>query len=306
MMRQLFTRTTALRSVEAGRSAFDCRKTRATDRRAVVRSLAVLSLALSLLTLYGCSQGLGGGGAQNPQVTMLLSKEVQASADSGGAEAAVASGFGNFKGRVVVEGALPTFPTYKPGGDAVCGAYDHPDESVEGTDGGLANVFVYLKKKPKVAIPKVEPTPVVIDQVKCRFVPHTVIFQIGQPLILKNNDEVAHNAKGSPQVNDAFNMPIGSKDRDGKPVEYKKGEPEPVRMECSIHGKMSSYHLPLDHPWGAVTDASGRFEIKGVPAGEMEFVAWHEKLKRFATLKIKVEVDKTTEKEIQVAADKLK
>ncbi len=40
---------------------------------------------------------------------------------------------------------------------------------------------------------------------------------------------------------------------------------------------MDSYHLVVNHPWAAVTGPDGSFEIKGVPAGKMEFVVWHEK-----------------------------
>src|SRR5262249_28990836 len=33
----------------------------------------------------------------------------------------------------------------------------------------------------------------------------------------------------------------------------------------------------LDHPWFAVSDADGKFAIEGVPAGNYEFVLWHER-----------------------------
>ena len=54
------------------------------------------------------------------------------------------------------------------------------------------------------------------------------------------------------------------------------------------------------------TDATGNFEIAGIPAGEMEFVVWHEKLKRFETVKAMISPDKPFEKEFKVKADRLK
>ena len=40
---------------------------------------------------------------------------------------------------------------------------------------------------------------------------------------------------------------------------------------------MSSYVGVLDHPFYSVTGEDGTFTIKGLPAGEYEIVAWHEK-----------------------------
>jgi Carboxypeptidase regulatory-like domain len=42
---------------------------------------------------------------------------------------------------------------------------------------------------------------------------------------------------------------------------------------------MRSYISVMDNPFFAVTDADGKFEIKGLPAGEYEIEAVHEKLK---------------------------
>ena len=39
---------------------------------------------------------------------------------------------------------------------------------------------------------------------------------------------------------------------------------------------MTAYHLPLDHPFAAVSAADGSFEIKDLPAGKHEFKVWHE------------------------------
>jgi hypothetical protein len=39
---------------------------------------------------------------------------------------------------------------------------------------------------------------------------------------------------------------------------------------------MNAEILVVPHPYYAVTDESGRFELTGVPPGEYEIVAWHE------------------------------
>jgi Carboxypeptidase regulatory-like domain len=51
-----------------------------------------------------------------------------------------------------------------------------------------------------------------------------------------------------------------------------------VPFKCDVHGWMNAYVGVLDHPYFAVTDADGKFELKDVPAGTYTIEAWHEKL----------------------------
>ena len=51
----------------------------------------------------------------------------------------------------------------------------------------------------------------------------------------------------------------------------------PVTFSCKIHPWMRAYAWSFDHPFAAVTDKDGKFEIKNVPAGvKVKIVAWHE------------------------------
>jgi hypothetical protein len=51
-----------------------------------------------------------------------------------------------------------------------------------------------------------------------------------------------------------------------------------VPFKCDVHGWMNAYVGVLDHPYFAVSDASGKFEIPKLPAGTYTIEAWHEKL----------------------------
>jgi hypothetical protein len=46
--------------------------------------------------------------------------------------------------------------------------------------------------------------------------------------------------------------------------------------------------MVFDHPWFAVPDESGRFELPEVPPGEREITAWHERLGD-TTLSVRIE-----------------
>jgi hypothetical protein len=39
---------------------------------------------------------------------------------------------------------------------------------------------------------------------------------------------------------------------------------------------MKGYVVVRDNPYTAITDQAGKFTIKNLPAGELEFQAWHE------------------------------
>jgi plastocyanin len=266
----------------------------------------------------GCTEqpvhGLGHGASAEPTITVLLSDAAGAAADptaSTGAATATIAGYGTFKGRVVVSGAPPALPPLlgqgAPTKDAICAAKEIPDESVViGSNGGLANVFIYLKKVPGGEIPAAPTDPVVIDQQGCRFLPHAAVCRVGQPMVFKNSDPVAHNTAFAPQSSSSFNQTIVANDQKGAGYTYSKPEAVPVRAKCDYHAWMGAYHLPLNHPWGVVTAEDGSFEIKGVPGTTVEFVVWHEKAQYLNRgLKVTIPVDGVIEQEIQVDASKL-
>ncbi|MFO0948739.1 MAG: hypothetical protein U1D30_22915 [Planctomycetota bacterium] len=109
-----------------------------------------------------------------------------------------------------------------------------------------------------------------IDQIRCRYVPHAIAVREGQQLLVLNPEPIAHNVKVASVSgkNDANpNMPPGS-------VQVFKWvtDTSPLSLECSIHGWMKMYGMVFDHPYFAVTGKDGSFELKNVPAGDVALV----------------------------------
>jgi hypothetical protein len=50
-----------------------------------------------------------------------------------------------------------------------------------------------------------------------------------------------------------------------------------MALSCGSHPWMKGYGWCFDHPYFAVTDKDGKFEIKNIPAGARKFILWHEK-----------------------------
>src|SRR5207302_1584852 len=81
----------------------------------------------------------------------------------------------------------------------------------------------------------------------------------------KNTAPMPHNYKiDSPPANPSLNQLLPP----GKTLDVKdwKAANAPSKVSCTIHGWMNGYVRVFNHPYYAVTDADGNFEIKGAPA----------------------------------------
>jgi hypothetical protein len=256
------------------------------------RSPATLSLSalagISLGMISGCSK-LESGAHAEPSVRIKLVEAPKAITDNGktpeAGSSAVSGVPGTFAGRILFNGTPPSPKVMYEKGKApkepeVCskdGAI--MDESlVIGADKGIANVFIYLDKPPAgfKATPATETIP--FDQKNCTFLTHALICRVGQPIQVLNADGGPHNTKNFPLNNDPINATVGPNNREGATVAYKKPEKSPVGVKCDFHAWMSAYHLPLNHPFGAVTDKDGNFKIENLPPGDYQFKIWHEKV----------------------------
>jgi plastocyanin len=186
---------------------------------------------------------------------------------------------GRIAGRVAFEGAAPENPPINTGSDPVCARENKDGLSVETVvveNGGLNNVFVYVKDGLGKYYFDVPAQAVTVDQQGCRYRPHVFGVRAGQPIEINNSDPTLHNVNAVARVNRGFNF--------GQPMQGMKNTatftaPEVmVRIKCDVHGWMNTYAGVLDHPYFAVTSSGGKFELKNVPAGTYTVEAWHEKL----------------------------
>jgi hypothetical protein len=119
-----------------------------------------------------------------------------------------------------------------------------------------------------------------MDQPCCRFIPHCLIMREGQVLRVKNSAPISHSVMwaGNGKVTSGGNVtvpPSGSHRIKGLKC-FKKFPI--VNIACYIHPWMSAKVVVLDHPYFAVTDKDGKFEIKNAPAGNYRLIVWHEEI----------------------------
>ncbi len=274
---------------------------------------------LQVAVAAGCGE-YGGGAGVVPRVTFVAAdaSEAVASVETTSEEGSTSTDSpGSFTGKVVMTGTAPALaPLIAKGANVkdkeVCAAVDVVDERLVLGDGnGVQNVFIYLAKAPKGGRALETATePYLFDQKNCRFEPHCVVLPTGQTVKVLSDDSVAHNTHTYPNKNQGVNSGVAPGDRDGLlSFVYRKPEAQPLSVKCDYHTWMTAYHLPLDHPYAAVTDKTGAFTIPDLPAGKHSFIVWHESADgKFVERKLAVEIKSgaVTEMQIEYPASKLK
>jgi plastocyanin len=181
-------------------------------------------------------------------------------------------------GRVLFDGTPPENPAVKISGDPMCIQANKDGLTYENyivKDGGLDNVFVYVKDGLGNYVFDAPAEPVKIDQQGCRYVPHVVGARVGQPVEIGNSDETTHNIHSLPDTNREFNHAQYMKGQ--KNVETFTAAEVMIPIKCDLHSWMRAYVGVVDHPYFAVTTDGGKFELKNLPAGTYTIEAWHEK-----------------------------
>jgi hypothetical protein len=276
---------------------------RVTRFAATALGLSLMFVALALVV--GCGKkeeeefDIGGAGGKG-----------------GGKKTPVAYGKATLKGRVRLAGGRPNtaaataelqekMRTAVPADAGTClNPNADPIEKEQqtwrlGNDNGVGNVFVMLRPERNTffalddqhdAIKAIKGEGMrVIDQPHCAFKPHVNYLvpeyldkdgnkqTTGQYLRVLNTSPVGHNTKWGDNTprNPGSDVTIAA--RTGQ-IEIKDLKPStsPVILTCSVHKWMNAYVWVLDHPFVAVTDADGNYEIKNVPVGKVRVVAWHE------------------------------
>jgi len=185
------------------------------------------------------------------------------------------------RGRVLFNGPAPQRPAINMSKDAAC-IKIHGDkrvlseELIVGDGGGVKNAFVYVRRgAPKIDYP-VPDKIVELDQKGCMYHPRVQGMMAGQKLKVLNSDPVTHNVRSFPVRNRAFNF---GQPADSGPRERVLETAEPqIEIQCDIHPWMHAYLFVMDHPFFAVSDATGGWSIEGLPPGQYSLAIWHEQL----------------------------
>jgi len=228
---------------------------------------------------------------------LVLVLAVPGSADPG--EKKGEQKWGTVKGRVTWAGGV--VPNVRP-----------EEYVVNPKNKGVKNVFVWLMDASDPKAPKAPPVNPAVKLAKevdltvevgppRRVEPHVLALHAGQTVVLKNDTPAADNiglegdeaAKGG-------RFPLAAK----ATCKTKLGASRKVVVvNSALNAALRGYIKVFDHPYFAVTDADGRYEIKDAPAGKYNIVIWQEGMGWVNGGKLGRAIDIPAEKAIEIDAE---
>ena len=143
---------------------------------------------------------------------------------------------------------------------------------IVGAQGGVANTVVYLKSIAKGKAFDFPPARQFLDQTHCRYEPHILLVPQNGDLRMKSSDPTLHlvHMDGA----EAYNLPFPFINQ---VISRPMNAAGIANLRCNGgHSWMNAVAVVAPHPYYAVTDANGQFELTDVPPGHYEIVAWHE------------------------------
>ena len=191
-------------------------------------------------------------------------------------------------GKVYLKGDIPVGKKLRMPGACTKGMQYAPrSDEIKSADGKLENAIVYVKEGSSLPISpmmkgEARSSEVEIDQKGCIYRPRVSAAQTGQRVIFINSDPIVHNVKVNSKKNPKFNVTMP---KQGQRIGKTFNNPEFVILaKCSLHPWMSGFLAVFDHPYYAVTNEKGEFEIPALPTGKYTIEVWHETLGKQSTV----------------------
>ena len=239
--------------------------------------------------------------AEKPDEEMQAVKKAEDKAETAAYQTVEVTHSGTIKGKVTYAGAIPPKQKVAVTKDLqVCGAVEHYKEDlVVSQDKGLGNVVVSIANIRKGKAMDALGQTFELDQKGCLFIPHVTLVPVGKELHIVNGDGILHNVHTYSEKNSPVNI---AQPRFKKRITQIFREPEIIRVACDVHNWMGAYIVVADHPYYAVTDEMGNFEVTRIPAGTYTLEYWQETLGK-QTAEVTVPQGGAVEANFQFATD---
>jgi hypothetical protein len=184
---------------------------------------------------------------------------------------------GTISGTVKWSGPVPHPATFAINKDnAVCDPEGHSLRDLErlivGPQGGVANTVVFLKNISSGKAMDIPEPRRFLNQKRCRYEPHILLVPQSAALQMTSSDPVLHTVHmdGAASYNLPFPFP-------NQIISRPMSSAGLVTLKCNGgHVWMNAEVFVIPHPYYAVSDENGKYELTDVPPGDYEIVAWHE------------------------------
>lgn len=264
------------------------------------RRLAVVCVGSLLSLALGCEkeaeQAVATQTAPLVPSTVAKPSEPAAPKEDAYAELDAVPNAGSLQGTVTYTGDKKAAPLNVTKDAQVCTHGGEPDGSLQVTNGKLKNAIVAITDD----IPqgkRWDSSKAMVDNKECLFDPRVQIGRYQGEVEARNSDPVFHNANlarvesasgaGTPDMLANVALPL-----QGQSQTKSLKKLGLIAVKCNVHEWMRAWIYVSKHPYAAVTQADGTYEIAGLPPGDYNAMVWHEELGQ-ASAKVKVEPGKT-------------
>jgi len=206
---------------------------------------------------------------------------------------------GALEGRVIFRGAAIPTPTEieNTTDPQFCGVRRSCDDFlISKKNRGIQNVILSVGNKDLPLASPGKAEKLVLENRDCRFQPHAAVLTTGGTVEAVNLDSIFHTThfyySGTSRN---LSLPVGGK------ASQTLSRPGLVLVRCDIHGWMKAYIRVDTHPFHAVSDADGKFQIRDIPPGDYTLEVWHEELGE-QKLSVTIQAGKTETLEISYPA----
>lgn len=179
---------------------------------------------------------------------------------------------GTLRGLVKFPGETAPRAMFGTRGDPLCPAGVAQEHLlVKQENRGIKNALVVLEIQKGKAFTPFQAT---LDNKGCRFAPRMQWMRKSANLQLTNSDPTVHNVHALRNNVTTFSVDVAPKG--GPSARRPLVDVGLYKMNCDRHLWMRAWVYVSDHPYVAITDAEGRFEMKDIPAGTYTAQVWHE------------------------------
>jgi len=183
---------------------------------------------------------------------------------------------GSIKGTVKWQGPLPHLMASEINKDTqVCDPLGQKHRDLErllvAPNGGVANTVVFLRNITRGKAMDLPAPRRFLNQKNCRYEPHILLVPLQATLTVRDSDPLLHTVQMTGSAD--YNLPFVLAGQEATRPMTREGK---VSLRCNVHIWMNGEMMVAPHPYYAVTDEYGNFELTQVPPGDYEIVAWHE------------------------------
>jgi plastocyanin len=139
---------------------------------------------------------------------------------------------------------------------------------------GLRHVVVSVKGIPSPIHDGAGPKRIIVNA-KCAFEPRVATGRVGDTLEIQNLDPILHNTHVVVGQKTIVNV---AQVAGSRPIPKTLKRAGLYVLRCDKHTFMTGALQVFDHPYFAVTDEFGAFQLPPLPAGPYTIVVWHETL----------------------------